>query len=98
ADLACRAVGQSNAREQFDTARGRVAPADAMQGCVVQQVLLQREVEIERARLEHYAQQPQRFSRLAADVVAEDADVAGLDAEQAGDQREQGAFPGTVQS
>ena len=70
---------------------------DAVQGGVIEQVLRHREIEIERARLEHDAEQPQRFARRAADVMAEDADAAGLDAEQPRDQREQRALSGAVQ-
>ena len=51
---------------------------DAVQGGVIEQVLRHREIEIERARLEHDAEQPQRLARRAADVVAEDADPPGL--------------------
>jgi hypothetical protein len=41
-----------------------------VQGGVIEQVLRHREVEIERARLEHHAEQPQRFAGRARDVMA----------------------------
>ncbi len=69
-----------------------------MQRGVIEQVLRHREVEIERARLEHHAEQPQRLARACADVMAEDADAPGLDAEQPGDQREQRALAGAVEA
>ena len=69
-----------------------------MQRGVVQQVLQHREIEVEGARLEHDPEQPQRFAGRTRDIVAEDADVPGLDAEQPGDQREQRALAGAVQS
>ena len=79
-------------------AQARFAPADAVQGGVIEQVLRHREIEIERARLEHHAEQPQRFARRTADVVAENADAPGLDAEQPRDQREQRALAGAVEA
>ena len=98
ADLAAGAVGELDAREHSSARCARVAPADAVQRGVIEQVLHHREIEVERARLEHDAHQPQRLARLAADVMAEDADVAGLDAEQPRDQREQRALAGAVQA
>ena len=74
------------------------APADAVQGGVIEQVLRHREIEIERARLEHDAEQPQRLAGRAADVVAENADASVLDAEQPRDQREQRALAGAVEA
>jgi len=43
--------------------------------------LRHREIEVERARLEHDAQQPQRFARRKTDVMTEDADASGLNSE-----------------
>src|SRR5215471_11524500 len=69
-----------------------------MKGRVIEQILFQREIEIERARLEHDAEQPQRLARRAADVVAENADASALDSEQAGDEGEQRALAGSVEA
>ena len=98
AHLAAGAVGKADAREHFTGAQARLAPIDAVQGSMIQQVLRDREIEVERARLEHHAQQPQRFAGFDADVVAEDADASGLDAEQPRDQREQRALAGAVEA
>src|SRR5712664_1816056 len=98
AHLAAGAVGKADARQHFTGAQARLAPIDAVQGGVIQQVLRDREIEVERARLEHHAQQPQRFAGLTADVVAEDADASGLDTEQPRDQREQRALAGAVEA
>ena len=62
AHLAAGAVGEPDARQHFVAAQARLAPADAVQGGVIEQVLRHREVEIERTRLEHDAEQPQRFA------------------------------------
>ena len=98
AHLAAGAVGKPDPRQHLAAAQARFAPGDAVQGGVIEQVLRHREVEIERARLEHHAQQPQRFARRTADVVAEDADAPGLNAEQPRDQREQRALAGAVEA
>src|SRR6266481_5125093 len=98
AHLAAGAVGKADARQHFTGAQARLAPIDAVQGSMIQQILRDREIEVERARLEHHAQQPQRFAGLKADVVAEDTDASGLDAEQPRDQREQGAFASAVEA
>ena len=65
---------------------------------MVGQVLDHRQVEIEGARLEHHADQAQRFARRAFDVVPEDADVTALDAVEAGHQREQRALARAVEA
>jgi hypothetical protein len=56
---------------------------------MIEQVLHDRQIEIERTRLKHHAKQPQGFARRIADVVAEYADPSSLNAEQPGDQRNQ---------
>src|SRR5229473_2581202 len=98
AHLAAGAVGKVDAREHFTGAQACLARVDAVQGGMIQQVLHDREIEVERARLEHHAQQPQGFAGRKANVVAEDADAPGLDAEQPRDQREQCAFTRTVEA
>ena len=75
----------------------RLAAADAVQGRVIEQVLLHRQVEVERARLEHDAEPPQRLARRARDVVALDRDAAVARVEQPGDQREQRRLARAVQ-
>ena len=63
AHLAAGAFGKADAREHLIAAQACFAPADAVQGGVIKQVLPNRQVEVERARLEHHAEQPQRFAR-----------------------------------
>ena len=98
AHLAAGAVGKAEARQHLAAAFAGIAPGDAVQGGMIQQVLRHREVEIERARLKHHAEQPQRLARRLRDVMAENTDMAALDAEQPRDQRKQGALAGAVQA
>ncbi len=77
AHLVAGAIGKPDARQHLGGAHARLAPADAVQGGVIQQVLHHREIEVERARLEHDAEEPQRLARRARDVMAEDADAPG---------------------
>src|SRR5262245_53998545 len=65
---------------------------------MIDEVLLDRQVEIERARLEHDADQPQRRPGRAGNVVSEDADGAALDGIQARDQGEQRALSRAVEA
>src|SRR6185312_15608656 len=96
--LAAGAVGKTDAREQLEAATARIAPSDAVQGSMVEQVLLDREIEVECARLEHHAHHSQRCARFAADVVAENADLSCLDSEQARHEREQRALARAVKA
>src|SRR4051794_38577039 len=80
------------------TARACFAPRDAVQRGVIKQILPDREVEIERAWLEHHAEQPERFARRNADVMAENADAPALNPEKPRDQREQCALAGAVKA
>src|SRR3954453_12680872 len=98
AHLAAGAVGKADARQHLAAACAGIAPGDAVQSGVIQQVLRHREVEIERARLKHHAEQPQCFAGRARDVMAENADMATLNSEQPRDQRKQCAFAGAVQA
>ena len=61
--------------------RTALAPGDAVQGRVIEQVLRHREIEVERARLEHHARKWQCFAGACADIVAENADPSVLNAE-----------------
>src|SRR3954447_25189767 len=81
-----RAVGKSDARKQLARARPRVATADAVQCGVILKILRDRQIQVQRARLEYHAHASERLARVAADVVTEDADVSGLDAEQPRDK------------
>ena len=62
AHLAAGAVGKSDARQDLVTPRSGIAPADTMQGGVIEQILHHREIEIERAGLKYHAHEPQRFA------------------------------------
>lgn len=98
AHLAAETFRKVDARKQFVRALPRNVPAYAMQGGMVEKVLRNREIEVERARLKHHAHAAQGFAGVALDVVAEDPDVPGLHAEQAGNDRKQGALAGTIKS
>ena len=65
---------------------------------MVGEVLVDAEVEVERARLEDDAEPPQRLARRAADVVAEDADRAVARVVEMADQREQRRLAGAVEA
>ena len=71
--LVARAIGQVDVGQHVLRAPARLAPADAVQRRVVQQVVHHRDIEIERARLEHHAQLAQRLARLARHAMAEHA-------------------------
>src|SRR5258705_1888315 len=98
ANLGGGAVVKTNAREHLMAAQACFAPDDAVQSRVIQQILSDRKVEIERAWLEHHAEQPERFARRDADVMAENADTSVLNSEQPRDQREQRALAGAVKA
>src|SRR5690606_28794816 len=74
------------------------AAAEAVQGRMVEQVLLQREVGIQRLRLEHDAEPLQRRARRAPHVMAENADLARDVVVEACDQREQRGLAGAVEA
>jgi hypothetical protein len=74
------------------------APADAMQGGMIEQVLAQAEIEVEGARLEHDAELRQGRGALAAHVEAQDPDRSGGAVMKPGDQREQGRLAGSIET
>jgi hypothetical protein len=65
---------------------------------MVGQVLVDGEIEVERARLEYYAQPPQRFAGGTANIVAEDADRAVARVVEVADQGEQRRLAGSVEA
>src|SRR5271155_2468400 len=81
AHLAAGAVGKPDPRQHLIAPRPGVAPADAMQGGVIKQVLHHREIEIERAGLEHDTHESQGFAGRLTDIMTEDPDSSGLDTE-----------------
>jgi hypothetical protein len=72
--------------------------ADAVQGCMVAQVLQHREVEVERPWLEHHADHAQSLARCMSDIAAENPDATALDGVKSGDQRKQRAFSSSVEA
>ena len=54
---------------------------DAVQCRMIEQVLRDGEIEVQRARLKHHAHAAQRLAGLALDIMAENADTPGLHAE-----------------
>ncbi|MNZ81249.1 hypothetical protein D3C78_999090 [compost metagenome] len=80
---------------QLDALGGQRA-RQAVQGGVVAQVLLDGQVQIEGALLEHHADLRQRAARLLADRAVAEADVAFLQVVEAGEQGDQGRLAGAV--
>ena len=76
--------------------RLRLAPAQAVQGGVVAQVLLDAQVQVQGALLEHHTELAQGLARLPGEVAAEHADLALLQLEEAGEQGDQGRLAGAV--
>ncbi len=98
AGLVLGAVGEARARQRRLSKAARVDRANAVQGCVVEEILHHAEFEIERARLKDDAKLAQRCAGLAHDVMAEDLDLAVARGIEPRDQREQRALARAVQS
>ncbi len=81
AHLAAWAVGKTHPRQGFIRTCQRLAPVNAVQGGMIEQILRDGEIEVQRSRLKHHAHAAQRFARFAPDIVAENADTPGLHAE-----------------
>ncbi len=75
-----------------------VAATDPVQGGVIQQVVDDRQIEVERARLEHHAQAAQRFARLARDAMTQHVDRSLLRVVKPCDEREQRGLAGAIQA
>ena len=91
-------VGEVDARERRARPLARLAAADAMQRGVVDEVLLDGNIRVERARLENDAELAERRARLTRDVMAPDGNPALARAVEASDQREQRRLAGAVQA
>src|SRR5262249_19042085 len=96
--LVIGAVRQRDPREHLIGARTALVFADAVQGCMVGQVLDYREIEVERALLEYDADHAQSLARRMSDVAAENPDMTALDGVEARDQREQCALSSSVEA
>ena len=72
--------------------------ADAVQGCMIGQVLDHGEIEVERTLLEHDADHAQSLARGMSDIVAENPDMTALNGVEARDQREQCALSSPVEA
>jgi hypothetical protein len=96
AHLVVGAVAERDAFEKLPCACLCLAAADAVQGGVIGEVLHDRQVEIQGARLEHDADKAQRFARSMDNVVLEHRDAASLRAVEPRDEGEQRAFAGAV--
>ena len=79
-------------------APSRLGRAHAVQRGMVGKVLVDAQIEIQRARLEDDAEASQRRSGRAADVVPEDADRAVARVVEMADQREQRRFARPVEA
>ena len=65
---------------------------------MIGKVLHDRQIEIERPRLEHDAEPAQRFGRGAVHIEAKNANAASLCCEQAGYQAKERAFAGAIEA
>ena len=98
AHLLAGAVGEADELQSTLRALAGFATANAVQRAVIEQVLPQRQVEIQRPALKHDAEALQRCRGAAPDVVPENADLAGDVVVEAGDQREQRRLAGAVEA
>src|SRR5436190_9885272 len=73
-----RALRQRDALQQLIGAGTGLPLADAVQGGVIEQILNDREIEIEGARLKHHADRTQSLARCTHNVMTENPDVAAL--------------------
>ena len=92
------AVGQFDLLQCGKCALARLAPADAVQRGVIEQIVHDGDVEIERARLKHHAQQTQRPARLTRYAMTEHLDRSVPRVVEPRDQREQRGLAGAVQA
>jgi len=72
--------------------------ADAVQGCMVGQILDHREIEVERTLLKDDAGHAQSLARGMSDIVAENPDMTALNGVEARDQREQCTLSSSVEA
>src|SRR6516165_5944531 len=98
AHLIIRAIRQRDPRQYLIGARAAVVLADAVQGCMVSQILDHGEIEVERALLEYDADHAQSLARRMSDVMAENPDMTALDSVEARDQREQCTLSSSVEA
>src|ERR1700757_3413767 len=96
--LVIRAVRQRDPREHLIGARAAVVLADAVQSCVIGQVLDHGEIEVERTLLEHDADHAQSLARGMSDIAAENPDMSALNGVEARDQREQCTLSSSVEA
>ncbi len=98
AHLVVALIGEADPLDLGGTALCGLAMRQPVQGSMIVEVLLYRQVEIEGRLLEHDPHPPQAFRRPLADVHAEDADhTLALDVEPGG-EREERCLPGAVQA
>src|SRR5262245_51041184 len=76
ANLVIGAIFERYAHEHFIRAGLCLTPANSMKGRVIHQVLHDREIEIERAGLEHDTENAQGFPGGALHIVAKDPDAS----------------------
>src|SRR6185437_2041434 len=98
AHLVVGAVGEADAGELDRLPRARFAPADAMQGAVIGEVLRDAEIGIEGALLEHDAEQRQRGAAVGRDVATENSHISRSTHIKMRDHREQRALARAVQA
>src|SRR5262245_35962903 len=98
ANLVMGAIFQGDAHEHFIGACPCLAPAKSMKGCVIHQVLHDREIEIEGAGLEHNTENPQGLPRGPLYIVVKDPNAPVLRGIQPGYQRKERTFAGAIET
>src|ERR1700691_1515007 len=92
------AVGEADALKQRAAPSARIGAGDAMQRRLIAEVLIDGEVEIERAALKDDADPGERGAALTADVEAEHADGAAAGGVEVSDDRKQRALARAVEA
>src|SRR5215831_13970903 len=98
AHLVVGTVFERDPCQHFIGARLCLAPANSMQGRMIQQVLHNREIQIERAGLEHNAENAQCLPRGAPHIVVKDPDASTLCGVQSSDQGKECALASAVEA
>ena len=93
-----RTFAEADASQRRVRAPSRFGGADAVQGRVIDHVLQDSEVEIESARLKDDADPAQGLARRLGEVAAEDRDAPVARREEPGDEREERALAGPVET
>ena len=96
--LAASPFGKPNTRQHFIRSDSGLTGPDAMECGVIEQILGDREIKIQRSWLKYHAHAAERRAGLFFNIVTENADTPTLQTEQARNDREQCAFASAVET